>query len=177
MANIFVAGQRLTAADLNDILLSARLPSNVTRTSSTTLQDASGLAVPLLANATYAIDGWLFYSASPSGGLKLGWTIPSGATGFWSILGPLYGSAPIAGGERKNYTDYGAISFSAAVPTLAITGDDEFPTTVFPSCVPRGTITTAGTAGNLQLRMAQVTSSGTSTVLQANSWLRISRLD
>lgn len=173
MPNIFVAGQKPTAADLNDILLTAILPSNVSRTSSTTLTDASGLAVPLLANATYAIDGWIFYSAHPSGDIKIGLSYPSGSTGKWGMIGPPSNVAPNAGQERINYTDFAVLDISS---TFTAAGDDEFPTSVWISLVPRGYITTAGTAGNLQFRMAQGTSNGTATVLQAGSWIRISRL-
>lgn len=173
MPNLFAAGQKVTAADLNDILLTARLPSDISRTSNTTLTDASGLAVPLLANSTYAIDGWVFYQANPTGDFKGGWSFPSGASGWWTMVGPVSTTAPVAGSERKNYTDFSVVSLAT---TLTVAGDDEFTGSVHICAVPRGLVTTGGTAGDLQFRFAQGSSTGTATIIKANSWIRVSRL-
>jgi hypothetical protein len=40
----------------------------------------------------------------------------------------------------------------------------------------KGTVTTAGTAGNLTLQWAQVSSSGTATILHSGSWMTLDRI-
>lgn len=169
----FLAGQKLRASELNDIGITAYCTTDVTKNANTTLGDVTGMSVSLAANAQYAVDGWLYWQSNPTADIKFGWTVPSGTTGFWSIIGPRVDTAPVAGSERINHTDYGTVATSS---TLSAAGDDEFTGTVFISAVPHCYFTTTN-AGTLQLQFAQNTSNASNTIIKTGSWMRVTRLD
>lgn len=169
----FLAGDRLAAGDLNDLLTFARMAGSQTVNNSATLVSASGLSFALAASTTYAIDGWLRYTSNPTADVKFGWALPSGGAGWWSLLGPVTTTAPIGGAERQNYTDFGAVALTTA---LTCAGDDTSTGVTDICAVPRGYITTT-TAGTLQLQFAQSTANATNTILGVGSWLRVSKLD
>jgi hypothetical protein len=168
---VYAGGQKLKASDLNravPIVAYARV--DTTRTSSTTLTDATDMAIALEADALYALEGYLAYNAGATGDLKCAFTVPTGTTGHWGLY-------PIATASTGSVGDLDArrqTSFGAAT-TQAAGGSDSFGSEMM--CPVLGYIDTAGTAGNLQLQVAQNTSSGTSTVLKAGSWLMVWRLD
>lgn len=174
----FVAGQKVRAQELNDLMYGVVMTTDVTKTNSTTFSNATGLAIPLAANARYGLDGWLHWSSNETADIKFQYTYPSGATGYWAGIGPRFTEKPTASGPRINYVDFGSVSLTAA---LVFSGDNEVPTFPSPatyiSAIPRGHIVTAGTSGTLQLQFAQNALSGTATILRAGSWLRVTRLD
>lgn len=169
----FLAGQKLRASALNNLAKMAFMSSSVTVNNSTTFVNATGLSLSLDASTSYAIDGWLHWQSNPTPDIKFQWTVPSGMTGFWMLLGPPGNVAPVAGSERINYGNFGvasqATSFSAA-------GDDEFTGTVFIAAFPHATFTTTN-AGTLQLQFAQNTANGSDTILRIGSWIRAVKLD
>lgn len=169
----FVAGDKLSAQKLNDLLYGVAMTADVTVNNTTTLVNATGLAIPLAANATYGLDGWLHWTSNPTADIKFKFTFPASTTGFWSGIGPVVDTAPVVGSERKNYVDFGSVDISNA---LAFAGDDEFTSSVYISANPRGYMTTAGTAGTLQLQFAQNTANVSNTILRAGSYLRVTRL-
>lgn len=169
----FLAGDRLSAGDLNALLTFARMPGSQTVNNSTTLVNATGPTFTLEADSTYAIDGLLRYTSNPTADIKFGWTLPSGGAGWWSLLGPVTGTAPVGGAERQNYTDFSNVSLTTA---LACAGDDTSTGVIDLCAVPRGYITTT-TAGTLQLQFAQNTANASNTILGVGSWLRVSRID
>lgn len=166
----FAAGQKLRASDLELATpLMAFATSVTTRTSTTTLADATGLVIPLAADALYALEGYLAYTAGATGDMKVAFTVPAGTTGHWALY-------PIATASTGSIGDLDArrqTSFGAGT-TQAAGGSDSFGGDL--ACPVLGYIDTAGTAGNLQLQVAQNTSSGTSTVIQSGSWLMVWRL-
>lgn len=162
----FAAGQKLSASELNDLLFLFGVATvDTTKTSSTALGDATGLSVALEASSTYIIDGYLAYTAGATGDLKVALSAPSGATGSWGLYGLVTSSTASVG-------DISAVRVDAFgdANTATAGGSDSFSGALL--CVPRGYITTTD-AGTLQLRFAQNTSSGTSTVIEAGSWLRL----
>ncbi|MES2209433.1 MAG: hypothetical protein V4515_04520 [Chloroflexota bacterium] len=164
-------GQRILASELNLALpILARATADVTRTSSTTLTDATGLAIALEADALYALEGYLAYNAGETGDLKVAFTVPAGATGHWGLY-------PIATASTGSIGDLDArrqAAFGAAT-TQAAGGSAAFSSELM--CPVFGYIDTAATAGTLQLQFAQNTSSGTGTTLKAGSWLMAFRLE
>lgn len=169
----FVAGQKVRAQELNDLIAGVVMTADVTVSNTTTLANATGLAIPLAANATYGLDGWLHWTSNPTADIKFQFSVPSGATGWWAGTGPPAGQVPVSGSERINYVDFGSVALTAA---LAFAGDDEFTSTVYISAIPRGYIVTTN-SGTLQLRFAQNTANASSTILRRGSWLRVTRLD
>lgn len=171
---VFASGTKLTAQALNDLLYGVAMTADVTVNNSTTLVNATGLVIPLSANATYGLDGWLHWTSNPTADIKFKFTLPASTTGFWTGIGPVVNTAPVVGSERKNYVDMGSVDITNA---LAFAGDDEFTSSVYISAVPRGYIVTGATAGNLQLQFAQNTADVSNTILRAGSQLRLTRLN
>lgn len=136
--------------------------TGITVTNSTVLVNAPGLVVPLLANTKYAIESWIWYTATAAADIKLGFTTPAGSTLRWSLWGV---EAPDA--DQIGPIDTGVVgSGSLAAAGSALNG----------STRTGGQIEVGATPGNLQLQVAQNTASSTGTVLSAGSWLRVTRL-
>lgn len=160
----FYSGQRLTAA-----LLTAVLPQSVVKaadesvTSSTTLQDDNHLILALAANATYIVEGGLFYDGQfNAGNLKMTWSLPASSTLYWSANGP-------ATGGTAAYASNAVTSGNITVGTYGTGGSKT-------TCQINANISTAGTAGNMTLRWAQDASNATPTTIYAKSWLRAIRI-
>lgn len=158
------AGQRVTAAQL-----AAMLPTVVVKaadeavTSSTTLQDDNHLILALEANATYTVEGVLFYDGQfNAGNLKLTWSLPSGATFLWGV------SAPATGGAAA-FASQAVTTGNLSVGTYGTGGSKT-------TCRISATVVTSGTAGSMTLRWAQDASHATATTIYAKSWLRAWRL-
>lgn len=166
----WTAGQKIAADDLNGLLASVVLAADATVNNTSTRVAVSGLSFSLKASTTYMIDGWLRYTTNPTADIAFGWTLPSGAAGWWSLLGPMTTTAPVASNERINYTDFSSMSMTNALAA----GGDDFSTGVIDLCaVPRGYITTTN-AGTLQLTFAQAAANVSNTILNEGSWLRVS---
>lgn len=167
MTTPILAGQKLRASDLNDALpLFAYATVATSRTSSTTLLDADGLALALAASSTYIVDGYLAYTAPDGGDFKAAWTIPSGATGHWTLFG--LGTATT--GSIGDISAYRRTSFTTAI---SLGGSDSFSSLLV--ALPRAYIVTTN-AGTLQMQFAQDSSSGTATTVDIGSWLRAQKV-
>lgn len=163
------AGHIVTVEDFDVFGVTAYKTANESVTSSTTLQNDDLLLLPVVANARYIMDAQLFYSGATdgaTGGLKLGWTGPSGATMTWSSYGVNQNLAP----ATVNYNVVGEAI--GGLPRPLATSGVGFTM----SCVPRGLLNTASNSGNLQLQWAQGGSSATATIVQAGSWIRLTRI-
>ncbi len=171
----FLAGQRLAAADLNDLNAAVVLASDATVNNTTTLTAVSGMSFDLAASSTYILDGWLRWASNPTADFKVGWTIPSGADGWWTMFNPYVASSPVGGRERVGYMDTSTISLQGS-NALSSTGDDESTGTIDLAAIPRGYIVTSTSAGTLQLAFAQNTANGSNTILGAGSWLTVRRV-
>lgn len=169
----FVAGQKIRAADLNaGQPLYGRVTSDVTVISTTTQVNATGLSVALEANATYALEGWVYYESTSAADIKFGVTGPAGYAAVISWKGPPVSGAPFAGtSPRINYVDQGA--FAPGNYTLG--GDTEF-AGVWVASEPKGFITTGSTAGTFQVIFAQATSTAVNTKVKVGSWIRVARM-
>lgn len=163
----WTAGQRVTAA-----LLTAMQPivvvksSDTARTSTTTLAADPHIVVPVSASATYLLDGYIEFDGifGGTGDIKFDWTIPAGATLRWGPLGNA------SGDTTQKYAANSAANSSVLTAGTYGTGGTRS------AASPRGYVTVGGTAGNLQLRWAQNTSSATATTVYAGSWIRLQRI-
>jgi hypothetical protein len=167
------AGQKLRVSDLDGtagggfILLAADKTANNT----TTFSDST-LTATVEANATYGFDAWVHWTSNPTPDIKLGWTTPASTTGWWAAMGPVAGTAPVAGTERHNYTDFGVLTIGSS---LTMAGDDTSPSTIRLCATLRGHFTTTA-AGSFTLKMAQGSAEVSDTILRAGSWLNVFRL-
>jgi hypothetical protein len=138
--------------------------ANQSVTSSTTLVNDTHLALAVVANAVYELEGFIAYdgATSPSD-IKMDWTLPASATLLWGPLGAATGGAAA----------YAPLAVNAGTPLTAGTYGTGG---AYTALNPRGRLATAGTAGTLQFRWAQNTSNATATTIYAGSWIRLRRV-
>jgi hypothetical protein len=149
------AGARLTAAMAQGVApLSAYKSSN--QTGSGTLANDSALFLPVQANAVYYFELILGYQGGTGGSsdIKLGWSLPSGATMVYALQGNTTGGVATAG----------AWETQSSVPPLGTAGSG-----VPVGAVASGTIAVSSTAGTMQLQWARNSGSTNPTVLAGSS--------
>ncbi|MFJ9443254.1 hypothetical protein ACIRRH_15490 [Kitasatospora sp. NPDC101235] len=152
----------LSVTGVGQVLHARKTSATQPVTSSTTLVPATDLALPVVAGATYEIDGWIIYDGQfNAGDLKIGWSVPAGSTGTWSI------NAPGTGGTLTYSPNTVAIAATTTAGTYGAGG--------LVNAAVRGYIT-AGATGTLQLQFAQNSSNPTPTSVYAGSWLRLHRV-
>lgn len=157
------AGHKVVVSDFDVLGIFADKTSDENVTSSTTLQDDDQLFLPVAANARYILDAFVIYTGAgdPAGGLKMGWTGPSGSTMKWTNFGTSQNVAPVL------------VNYNVVVENLAggrgvgTNGGTEM------SCQPRGRLSTGGSSGTLRFQFAQGTSNATGTVVKAGSFVRL----
>lgn len=164
---VWSVGQVLTADDVNQWLtpFTAVKPADTSRASTTTQSADPDLVLALAANASYYITGYITYfgNTQGNGDLKFSFTAPAGSTAQWVPLfvttsGSLTNTLnPQSPGTSNNVTAGTSAAADRAVTVWA-------------------NISTAGTAGNWTLFWAQGTSSGTATIVRANSLLVAQRI-
>lgn len=143
----------------------ARKTADQTIASSTAMTNDSELVVPVIANATYVMKAFISYRALAAAKIKIGWTGPAGATMDWSPVGLDTGvSGFVTGINRAVYTIANAPAVGEAGVAQSV------------SAGPEGMLITSATAGNLQFQWAQNTSNATGTVVKANSWVFLVRV-
>lgn len=126
-------------------------------TSSTTLVNDTNLTLPIAANATYILEVQGVFTAASGGDIKIGWaTLPAGASLIWTV-------PAVAAGTGSVFSATSVDSWTGSNATVK-------------SFWYRGQLTTAGTAGNVQLQFAQVTNNATPTVLKVGSWIKLERV-
>lgn len=164
------AGQRITAA-----LLQSMIPNVVVKSADqsiandTSNQNDLHLFAPVEANASYIVEGMLLYAAHSSADIRMGWTVPAGATFDWII-------------HAQINTVTGGLATGGIVVDRQSAGNSAFPlggfgaenTTVMTGLL-RGRVETAGTAGTLQLNWAQLTANATASIMKARSWISLRR--
>lgn len=88
---VIAAGQRITTNLLNAMIpVIVRKPSTTTRLSTTTPTDDPDLTFTLAANSVYFVEFYIKYAGQMTSatGFKTAWTVPSGASGTRSAVGP-----------------------------------------------------------------------------------------
>lgn len=149
-------------------------PADTPRTTAT-LADDPDLTCLLDAGAVYRIEFTLHYAAidlvsgSPAGRFRTQWTVPAGASGFRSAVGPDQGqtlSGTSSGGQGR----WGIHQFGTAC-TYGDRGDNTLLCTAF----EEATVFTTN-AGTVALQWAQAVANATSTLLGQGSTLRVTRI-
>jgi hypothetical protein len=161
------AGQRITASLLNSMLpVTVTKTVNQSVTSSTTLVNDLELTLPVVANGTYLLDGFIDYDGQfgpGTGDIKFDWSLPSGATLRWGPLGNASNDTSQKYASNTNLT--GNVLTAGTYGTGGAHN----------AATPRGYVTVSSTAGNIQLMWAQNVSSATATSVYAGSWIRLTR--
>ncbi len=134
---------------------------------STAFVNDDALLVPMQINARYVLDGLLVYDSGTTGDIKFDWTGPAGfAVPRWTVTSIDTGTAALAGNFNAGQ--------SAAAATALARGGAGIGT--FVAATLWGQVTTAGTAGNLQLRWAQNALEAVNTRIKTDSWIRLLRV-
>lgn len=150
------------ASLLADVATKAALES---LTNNITIQNDDELFLSVEANATYSVDLHLFYDAATAGDITIGWSGPAGAAMAWGMIAP-----------HVNETSSTTVTnVTMPVFTISQTNDLGGGASVGTYAVVHGTLTTAGTAGNLNFRWAQRALSATATNVRAGSQLILKR--
>lgn len=129
--------------------------------SSAVSQDDDELVLAVAANAVYVLNGIIFYTGANAADIRVQWAVPTGATLDWFSGGLQAGgttSGDLYAGNLGAGVDLGLAAGSTTVPNGAHV---------------HGLLVTGSTAGNLQLRWAQISASGTATVVKANSFIEL----
>ena len=160
----WTVGEVLASADVNAwfVPLAAVRTSDQSVTSSTTLVNDDTLVLPIAASATYIFDCYMYFLAASGGDIKWTFAAPSGAVLDYYALHNEGGGTLL----DNSATTYGASS----TPNAAGGGG------AAEAIGMHGTLAVSSTAGNLQLKWAQNTSSGTATTVKANSHLVLRRV-
>jgi hypothetical protein len=161
----WVDGNPLPASDVNDWLVDdVVMKTSAEHRSNNTLANDNTLVLPVKANSAYLIDIGLLIDGATNGDFQGAWTIPASAT----IVNVWGTGTDTAGSAYSN-----DITFAGG-------------TTISLGCLGAGTmtgyrgvwsLTTLGTAGNLQFRWAQLTTSATAdTIVNSGSYLRTTKV-
>lgn len=166
-------GDVLTAADMNEWgggstgMKYVSKPSDTSKTSNTTLANDPDLTLAVDANKSYHLELLInAYAGGGAGNIKTQLNVPASAVLYGGVWG-----APVGGGFGGNGYDNAAqgIPSVGAVTHWGLTVADL-------PILWIGILVVAGTAGNVVLQWAQDTSSATSTIVRAGSWMLIRRV-
>lgn len=158
----FLALQELTADELNAHLgLFARKATDETVNNSATLQNDDHLLVSVVAGDIYELTARLVISSGTTPDFKFGWTFPSGLTMSYDIFE----------GETSTAADIFRGPFvQTDVPVIPGIGSNQ-PVRV------SGLVVVGSTAGSLRLQWAQNTANASDTIVRANSYLILRKVD
>jgi hypothetical protein len=166
------AGQRITTNLLNAMIPEIiDKPAATSRTSTTTVSDDPDLTFTLAANSMYFVEFFIKYStpgASGTAGFKTQWTVPSGAGGNRTALGP--GSTQTDSGADNISVHSGVHGFTTAV-TYGSRG-----TTSNQLMAIETALVTTTSSGTCALQWAQQTSNASATTVAADSFMRVTQL-
>ena len=137
-------------------------PSNTPRSSTETPANDPDLVLPLASNAVYSLELILLYDGTTAGDFAGHFHGPTGMTMANIVLG-------ITPSGASNFDDV-TVGTSGTSFNIGALGAG---TTC--GALVKGTVTTSSTAGNLTLQWAQVSSSGTATILHSGSSMRLER--
>ena len=141
--------------------VTARLAADTAAVNASTVLVGTNLRVPVAASLTYDIEGLIWYDAATAADLKVGLTVPAGASGYWVPNGLSNSATSDVGTLRHARTD------AASTGVLGGVGAG---TIVMARIV--GQITIAGSAGEIGVQFAQNASDASGARLRAGSWLR-----
>lgn len=125
-------------------------------TSSETLEDVDDLLIPVAANEVKHFLVEIIHDTHATPDNKLGFSVPSGATLYWNQVSVGYNSNALEAADT--YTIPGRGTGTIGIAWLM------------------GVIINGSTAGNLQFRFAQATSSAEATIIKANSSIIATKL-
>lgn len=167
MGNLFYAGQKLRASDLNNaISTNVVKATTLTVNNSTTYVNDPELFIPLVANSVWIIEFTLFYSSLAAAAAKVNLTVPSGGAFTFGN-----DSLSLTATTTANAIDRGVVFAGGGGHGLGAAGVGN-PVVSY----PKGYCSIGATAGNAQLQFAQDTANASNTVLMPGSTMKLTRV-
>lgn len=164
--SLIVSGN-LTVTGVGQVQYAVKSAST-SRTSNSLSADPH-LTLPLVANAVYLVEFYLYHNNSTTGGFQTDWTVPASATGLKGTIGATSATGATFVTRQDTNARFSAHNYSTAAVYHTETG------TVDGVAWERSILTTAASSGNVTLRWAQVTATGT-TSLDVGSFMTVRRL-
>ena len=165
----FVAGERPSSADFNRYFMQQHhviKAASEQVTNSATLQPDNELIIPMEANTDYWMLGEIYYDASLTADLKMGWIFPAGCTMFWQFDGAPSGETSYNSCTLSRLWSIESSQPIAAGLAVATQG----------AIIPKGLVRNGPTAGNLTFRWAQGVAEATIATVRSGSLLILRRL-
>lgn len=135
--------------------------------SSTTLQDDNHLTFAVDASSTYAFRiRLIWYCPDTDGGVKVGFSVPSGASG--GFIQTMDSGSPPLTGTGANVDGSSSYSLEKAALSGTIFSKSYSGSRIFDLV---GYINTSGTSGNLQMQWAQYASKASATYVYKGSYI------
>ena len=160
------AGDLLDADLLMSMLpLDARKTVSTSRPSTTTVTADPELVLQVAANAEYTIHGYLRISGDPAADMDIKVTVPSGATGSYTVTGRLAGASALDSDTRTSTRIAFGVETQFSTPSTSAAQANHV--------VGRLTTTNAGT---FSIDWAQTVSNATGSVMEADSWISLRRI-
>lgn len=139
--------------------------TDLNRLSTATPANDPDLVVPLLANATYLFKLVAMWGSPAAADFRSGWNFPTGSTGLKYCLGPASGA-----------TSRDSTTMRTGVHALTSNVDYGADATGYTGVLEHGMIVTAATAGDLNYKWSQTTSTASNTTLSFCSFLEVIRV-
>jgi hypothetical protein len=147
----------------------ARRTSDLQR-SNNTVADDTELTFPVVANAVYALVGWVKYSALDGADIMVDWSAPAGSLGEWSGHGNGFATTAQTTNGYMVRTETTDVTASRAFSGTTATAGQY-------SILLVATLRTGANAGTYALQWAQNTTDGANpTTVYTDSWLRLERI-
>lgn len=160
------AGQRITASLLTSMLpVFAYKTADESVTSSTALQNDDELFASLPANSTWSMTSYIQTNGANTGtgDIKIDFSVPAGATLKYTSFGTTTSSPAIQYEATVNSAGTArAVGTNGASPDMGM--------------AMQALVTIGSTAGTVQFRWAQNTSTATATIVRAGSHLKFTRM-
>ncbi|MEV5138421.1 hypothetical protein AB0K71_05685 [Streptomyces syringium] len=145
-------------------ILFARKSADTSRSSTTTATDDPHLSVPVIANATYTIEGFIVYNTPNAADWKYQFALPAGSTQLWSPWGLSAEADTSAVGPIRTSTSTGSATQLGINSTANV------------SVRPIGLFRTGGSSGTCVVQWAQGNSSASATTVVTDSWIKLQRV-
>jgi len=171
-------------ARIDSTLLQSMLPEYVVkttdtdRTSTTTMSPDPDLTAPVVANAVYCVEFYIYYGgaynadSAADGDFVTSWSVPSGTSGFKSVIGPGSNASSSSLAHTVNSVRLGVHQLATNVQYACVRNS----TTLLQLAYEQGIITVGSTPGNVTLQWAQDSASATATRVAGGSFMRLTRL-
>jgi hypothetical protein len=154
-----VVGQSSSTGTSSTGLLFAKKPADESVTSSTTLQNDNDLVLPISANDSMVVEGYIHYHNAGTGSSQMAFTIPTGAAMDIAIYTD---DVQLSGGNHETWTLTSSGTSTGDMLMNAVDVPIHF----------YGIVITGSTAGSIQLQWAQGNSQSTPTIFKAKSYIR-----